>query len=96
MPRALRLFSIRNSQSEIRNYFPMPYAFTYSLLHAAGCSLPAAGFFLSQSLNMAQAQPTPGRTVKASTGQFMAQAPHSMQPSLSRISTTPPLKTNTA
>jgi hypothetical protein len=49
---------------------------------------PPAGKFLpfSQRLMMSAAQPTPGVTLIASTGQFIAQAPHSMQPSLSMIS----------
>jgi len=34
---------------------------------------------------IAAAQPTPGVTVIASTGQFLAQAPHSIQPSESTI-----------
>jgi hypothetical protein len=52
LPCALCLAPCAFSQSEIRNpkfaiisLCPMPYALTYSLLHAAGCSLPAAGFF---------------------------------------------------
>jgi hypothetical protein len=35
----------------------------------------------------AAAQPTPGRTLKASVGQFFAQAPHSIQASRLMIST---------
>jgi hypothetical protein len=47
-------------------------------------------FFLpSFELSTAVAQPTPACTLKAFTGQFFAQAPHSMQASLSAISTFP-------
>jgi hypothetical protein len=44
----------------------------------------------------AAAQPTPACTVKASVGQFMAQAPHSMQASLFAIRTRPLFMLNTA
>jgi hypothetical protein len=39
----------------------------------------------SQRLMMRAAQPTPGDTDNASTGQLLAQAPHSMQPLRSTI-----------
>jgi hypothetical protein len=44
----------------------------------------------------AAAQPTPVRTLKASVGQFCAQAPHSIQASRSMISTLPFVKLKTA
>jgi hypothetical protein len=46
-------------------------------------------FFPSIELITAAAQPTPGRTLRASTGQFREQAPHSMQASRFAISTFP-------
>jgi hypothetical protein len=46
-------------------------------------------FFPSIELITATAQPTPGRTLRASTGQFREQAPHSMQASRSAISIFP-------
>jgi hypothetical protein len=44
---------------------------------------------------MSDAQPTPGLTLMASTGQFIAQAPHSMQPSRSTIYTFLPVNMKT-
>jgi hypothetical protein len=54
-------------------------------------------FFLpSMELITAAAQPTPGRTLRASTGQFREQAPHSMQASRFAISIFPFVKLKTA
>jgi hypothetical protein len=54
-------------------------------------------FFLpSMELITAAAQPTPGRTLKASAGQFLAQAPHSMQASRFTMSTLLLVKLKTA
>jgi hypothetical protein len=42
-----------------------------------------------------EAQPTPASTVMAVTGQFRAQAPHSMQASVSMIAAFPAVTENT-
>jgi hypothetical protein len=47
-------------------------------------------------LMTAAAQPTPERTPRASAGQFLAQAPHSMQASLFTISIFPLVRLKTA
>lgn len=53
--------------------------------HFFAVSQQHASVFPSAALITAVAQPTPALTVTAATGQFRAQAPHSMQLSLSTI-----------
>jgi hypothetical protein len=53
-------------------------------------------FRFSLELMIAAAQPTPERTLRASAGQFLAQAPHSMQASRFAISILPLVRLKTA
>jgi hypothetical protein len=70
------------------NYFVAPHEPLLFAAFAAGepPQLPEHSLFLPMApIIMAVAQPTPDCTLIAFTGQFKAQAPHSMHASLSTI-----------